>query len=186
MPAHRNANTSNQTAKHTARRGARTRTARQAAKTATARRSDRISAEDLPDQVQAGLNAASEGAQRLTDQTTQIFGLSGERGEDLTRQSARNLEAMTQAGTVLARGFQDLSRECSRLMQERVQTNMDAFGSLVRCRSLPDVMAVQNELLRDGLEQVLDGTRRIADVSSRVVREATETMTTRPARRRMA
>jgi hypothetical protein len=123
------------------------------------------------------LDAAAQGAQRLTDQVTQMFGLTGQRGEEFTRRSAQSLELMTEASTVMARGFQDISREWFTLMQERTQKNIDGFNALVRCRSVPELLSAQAELVRDSLQQTIDGTRRMADVSNRVVTTASQTVT---------
>ena len=88
--------------------------------------------------------AAAEGAQRFTEQVTQIFTLSAGRGEELTRQSAQNLEAITEASTALTRGFEEVSREWLGLVQEGVRRNLDAFGALSRCRSMPEFLSLQS------------------------------------------
>ena len=122
------------------------------------------------------LNAAAEGSQRFADQVAQMFSFSEGRGEELTRQSRQNLEALTQAGTVLTRGFQDLSREWFGLVQENLRRNAEAANALSRCRTLQDFVAVQTEFVRDSLQQSLEGTRRLAEVSTRVANEASQTV----------
>jgi len=129
------------------------------------------------DAMQSGLNSASESAQRFTDQVTQAFGMSGEGSEKLTRQASQNFAVITEAGATLTRGFQDISREWFAVMQERLQKNLDGFSALARCQSVPDFMAVQSGLMRDNLERTIEGTRRIAEVSTRVANEATQTVT---------
>jgi phasin family protein len=83
---------------------------------------------------------------------------------------------MTQASTMLTRGVQDLSREWFSLTQERLQRNVEDFGVLARCQSLPDVMAAQSNIMRRNLEQTIEGTRRIAEVATRVADEAGQTL----------
>jgi phasin family protein len=129
------------------------------------------------DFMRPGLNSAVASAQRFTDQVSQTYGITGEGREDLTRQGAQNLEVFTQTSAVLTRGVQDLSREWFSLTQERLQKNLDDFGALARCRSLPDVMAAQSNLLRDNLEQTIESTRRIAEVATRVANEASQALT---------
>ena len=129
------------------------------------------------DAMRSGLNSAAASAQRFTDQVSQTYGITGEGREELTRQGAQNLEVFTQASAVLTRGVQDLSREWFKLTQERLQKNLDDFGALARCRSLPDVMAAQSNLLRDNLEQTVESTRRIAEVATRVANEASQALT---------
>jgi len=133
--------------------------------------------DEAQDAMRSGLNAASENTRRFTDQVTQAYGITGEGREEFTRQGAQSLEMMTQASTMLTRGVQDLSREWFSLTQERLQKNLDDFGALARCRSLPDVMAAQSNLLRDNLEQTVESTRRIAEVATRVANEASQALT---------
>ncbi len=121
------------------------------------------------------LSTAAQGAQRFTEQVTQMFGVTGERSEELTRRSAQNLEAMTQASTAVARGFQDLSREWFSLVQETTQKNMEGFAALARARTLPELLSAQADLVRTSMQQTVDGTRRMAEVSSRVMTDASQT-----------
>jgi len=135
------------------------------------------------------VRAASEAGQRLTDQVVQLFGFSGERGQELTRQSSQNIEVVTETSAVLARGFQDLSREWLGLMQERMQRNLDSFTALSRCRSVQDVVALQSEFARNTLEHTVEGTRRLAELSTRVATEASQSLASqgdRSGRRRAA
>ena len=133
-------------------------------------------AEEAQDAMQSGLNSVSENARRFTDQVTQAYGITGEGREELTRQGAQSLELMTQASTMLTRGVQDLSREWFSLTQERLQKNIDDFGVLARCRSIPDFMAAQSNITRHNLEQTIEGTRRIAEVATRMANEAGQTL----------
>src|SRR3712207_4060035 len=54
--------------------------------------------------VEAGLNTATQTFQRVTDQFTKVLGFSGPQAEELARRSSENLQAVSQASTVLARG----------------------------------------------------------------------------------
>jgi hypothetical protein len=128
--------------------------------------------EETQDAMRSGLNSVSENTRRFTDQVTQAYGITGEGREELTRQGAQSLEMMTQASTMLTRGVQDLSREWFSLTQERLQKNLDDFGVLARCQSLPDIMAAQSTIMRHNLKQTIEGTRRIAEVATRVANEA--------------
>src|SRR5687768_15794504 len=136
----------------------------------------RANAEKAQDAMRSGLNSVSENTRRFTDQVTQAYGITGEGHEELTRQGAQSLEMMTQASTMLTRGVQDLSREWFSLTQERLQKNVEDFGVLARCQSLPDFMTAQSTIMRHNLEQTIEGTRRIAEVTTRVANEAGQTL----------
>src|SRR5215213_7578493 len=64
----------------------------------------RRGSETARDTVQSGLNTATQSFQRMTDQFTQVLGFNGPQAEELTRRSSQNLQAVSQASTVLARG----------------------------------------------------------------------------------
>ena len=79
---------------------------------------------------------------------------------------------MSQASSVLARGFQEVSHEVLGLVQDRMTKNMDGLNRLLGCRSVQDFVAVQSELVRDNLQQVIDTNKRVAEVSVRIADEA--------------
>jgi phasin family protein len=117
---------------------------------------------------------------------TEAYGFSGEKRKEFTHQTSQNLEVISEAGALLTRGFQDISRAWFNLMQERLQKNLEGFNALARCRSVPDFMAVQSSLIRDNLEQTIQSTRQIADVSTRVANEANQTITALTKKARLA
>jgi len=132
----------------------------------------RSSTEAARETVQSGLNTANQTFQRMTDQVAQVMGFNGPQSEELARRSSQNLQAVTQASTVLARGFQEASNEALRFVQDRLTKNVDSLNRLAGCRSVQDVVAVQSELVRDTLWQVIDANKRVAELSLRIADEA--------------
>src|SRR3954451_1535667 len=128
--------------------------------------------ETARDAVQSGLNSANETFQRMSDQFTRVLGFNGPQAEELTRRSSQNLQAGTQASSVLARGFQEVSHEVLGLVQDRMTKNIDGLSRLAGTRSVQDFVAVQSDLVRDGLQQVIDTNKRVAEVSVRIADEA--------------
>ena len=122
--------------------------------------------------MQSGVNMAAESFQRINDQFTQALGFNGPQAEELTRRSSQNLQAVSQASSVLMKGAQEVSHEVFGLVQDRVQKNIDGLSRLAGCRSVQDFVATQSDLVRDGLQQVIDTNKRIAEVSLRTADEA--------------
>src|SRR5829696_2807249 len=132
----------------------------------------RRSTETARGTVQTGLNTATQTFQRMTDQFNQVLGFNGPQAAELARRSSQNLQAVSQASTVLARGAQEVSQEVFGLVQDRLQKNIDAVSRIAGTRSVQDFVAVQSDLARDTLQQVIDTNRRIAELSVRVADEA--------------
>jgi phasin family protein len=128
--------------------------------------------ETARDNLQQGLNTATQTFQRINDQFTQALGFSGPQAEELTRRSSQNIQAVSQASTVLMKGAQEVSQEVFGLVQDRLQKNIDAVSRIAGTRSVQDFVAVQSDLARDTLQQVIDTNRRIAELSVRVADEA--------------
>jgi phasin family protein len=128
--------------------------------------------ETARDNLQAGLNTATQSFQRINDQFTQALGFNGPQAEELARRSSQNLQAVSQASSVLARGFQEVSHEVLGLVQDRMTKNIEGLSRLAGCRSVQDFVAVQSDLVRDGLQQVIDTNKRIAELSVWVADEA--------------
>jgi len=132
----------------------------------------RRSTETARDNLQSGLNTATQSFQRINDQFTQALGFNGPQAEELARRSSQNLQAVSQASNVLARGFQEVSHAVLGLVQDRMTKNIDGLSRLAGCRSVQDFVAVQSDLVRDGLQQVIDTNKRVAEVSVRIADEA--------------
>jgi phasin family protein len=122
------------------------------------------------------LDMAAQNFQHITDQFTQALGFNSPRAEELTRRWSQNLQAVTQASTVLARGFQEASNEVLRSVQDWLQKNMDGLNRLADCRSVQDFVAVQSELVRDSFWQVVETNKHMAKLSVRVADEAARTI----------
>jgi len=128
--------------------------------------------ETARDNMQAGLDTAAQSFQRMTDQFTNVLGFSGPQAEALARRSSQNLQAVSQAASVLARGFQEASHKWLGLAQERVKENIDGLNQLAGCRSVQDFVAVQSDLVRERFWQVIDTNKRVAELAIRVAEEA--------------
>jgi phasin family protein len=122
--------------------------------------------------VEQGLNTANETVRRTADQFNQALGFNGPQAEELTRRASQNLQALSQANSVLARGAQEVSREMIGFAQDRLRKNVDAVSRIAGTRSVQDFIAVQSDLMRDTLQQVIDANKRIAEVSPRTADEA--------------
>ena len=122
--------------------------------------------------VSTGFTAASELAQRSTDQAMRFVGLANRDQAWPAAQASKGLQTLAQSGTALASRVQDMSQEWLEMSQNRLQKNLDGLNALVRCRSVLDFVAIQRSLARDNLELTIENSRRVAELSARMVDEA--------------
>jgi hypothetical protein len=115
--------------------------------------------------------------QQVADDVTSTVQAGAEGAQTMARTMQEAVQTGLSTASELARGVQDVSREWFELSQKRLQKNLDGLSSLAQCRSVPDFMAVQTSLIRDNLEQTLDTSRRMAELTQQLAEEASRTVT---------
>ena len=128
--------------------------------------------ENVRKSVQSGVDATSRNIQNASDQFARTLGFTGEDSDRLARQSAQNMEAISQFGTVLTQAFQDTSRGWYGLAQKQWQRNLEGMSKLAQCSSVQDFTTVQSGLIRESLRHMADDSRAIAEISQRAVNDA--------------
>jgi hypothetical protein len=83
------------------------------------------------------------------------------------------MQTGTESAHAMTFGVQDISRECLRMSQKRLQTNLDGWTRLAQCRSLQDFAKAQIALLQDNLEQTLSNGARLADLAVQLTEKTT-------------
>jgi hypothetical protein len=124
--------------------------------------------------LEVGLNPATQTFQRITDQMKQVLGLNGSEAEEQTRRASQNLQAVTQASTVLVRGADEVSREWFGLVQEQLTKRAEGLNRMADCRSVRAFVVAQSDLMRDNVQLMIDTNRRIAALSVRITDEAAD------------
>jgi phasin family protein len=134
------------------------------------------SAETAQQAWESGSDVMAEWIRRVTEQFARAFGFTGEGTEKAAEQSLRNVRAMAQSGTVFAQGVQEVSREFMELLRKSIGHNLNWFNAFARSTSPQELAAAQSEIARYNLQDILDATRRTAEVSVRMADEATQRM----------
>jgi hypothetical protein len=128
--------------------------------------------------IQHAWQSGSELATRSTEQFARALGITGEEAQQARQQSSRNLETVAQASGSLAKAIKDISHECFEFARKRMAHNLDWFDALMRCRTPQELAGVQSDFVRDNLEDLLQTSRRMAEISVRMadreVRNVTE------------
>ncbi|MDQ2084066.1 phasin family protein [Xanthobacteraceae bacterium Astr-EGSB] len=98
--------------------------------------------------------------------------MTGEDARKSAEQSTRNVDAVLDSGTVLAKGIENVTREWVDFARGRVEQNLASFSQFTKCRSPQHVAALQSEMMRDNMEGLLQISRKVAEISVRVAEDA--------------
>lgn len=130
--------------------------------------------------LQSGVETASGHARDASERLTKTLGFSGSDSERLARQYSQNMEIIARCGNLLGQALQDASRNWFQIGQKQWQRNLDGVNRLTRSASVQEFAAVQSELVREGVEQVVRESREIAEASLRAVDEASRSFSPAP------
>ena len=130
--------------------------------------------------MQRAWEAAGETASELTARSMRQFarasGVTGEDSQRATEQSCANLERIVQSGTAIAGAMQSISREWLAFAQKRMHENIDSVDHLVSCRTPQELFTAQSDLVRNNIDDFIQSTRRVAELSLQMANEAAEKM----------
>ena len=128
----------------------------------------------MDDAVRSGSNAVATVMDRSTGRLEEAAHQWTRHGEGVVERSRRSLRAATDFNGVLIRGMTDMSRVWSELAASRAQRRVDSLDALTLCQSSGDFVSLHGKLLQDDLEEVFETSRRLAEVSARIMDEAAQ------------
>lgn len=134
-------------------------------------------AETMRRMWQSGLQLVSQMGGRSSDDFARVFGLSGDEVRQANEQASRNVDAIVESSAVLTQALDGISREWFEFARKRIEHNMNRLNDLARCRTPQHLAAMQSEMLRDNIEDLLHSSRRVAEFSARLAEEAMGKMT---------
>jgi hypothetical protein len=151
----------------------------------------RKAAEDLRGTVRDASEAAGDSADvvrqasgRVVEQLGQVSTTQEKAVKDVTGRTQQNLGVMMQTGIKLASGYQSIMREWADYTRNAVQCNVDGLNSIMRARTLQDLMAAQSDLLNAKVQVMLSSRARIAEATARVAKDAAQSISGQPPQQR--
>jgi phasin family protein len=91
---------------------------------------------------------------------------------EATQRSARNAQMVLYTGTAAAKVMSGMSREYFEMVRHQLEKNMGRMNELWACRTPQDFAAVQSDMMRETVETALERSRRVADMSLKIVEDA--------------
>jgi phasin family protein len=99
--------------------------------------------------------------------------------EDLAVLGKGNLDAVVQSNTVIAKGFEEISREFMSLAQASLETAASATKALFGAKTLQDVIALNNDYAKTSLDTFLANSTKLGDMGMKVANEALQPISKR-------
>ena len=118
------------------------------------------------------------------EQLGQVSALQEKAFKDVTGRTQQNLGVMMQTGIKLASGYQSIMREWADYTRNAVQCNVDGINSIMRARTLQELMAAQSDLLNAKVQVMLSSRARIAEATARVAKDAAQSISGQPPQQR--
>jgi hypothetical protein len=113
---------------------------------------------------------------RVVEQLGQMSAQQEKATKELTGRTQQNLSTMMQANIKLVGGFQSVMREWADYTRNAVQCNIDGVNSIMRARTLQDLMAAQSNLLNAEMHLMLTSSAKISQATAHVAKDVAQSI----------
>jgi len=133
--------------------------------------------------LRAGVDAAQKSvaqAVQLTKEQVEKASTAFFKGYDeLSVYSKGNVEAVVQAGSIYARGLEDLGKILMAISQSHLEASVAAAKAVLGCTSLRQMVDLQTGLARSNFDKLVADGNKLSEVSLKVANEALEPLQAR-------
>jgi len=136
--------------------------------------------------VKAGTDAATKGVEKTVAMSQEQVAAAVKAGseafknyEEVVAFNKDNLDAVMKANAVFVKGLQDLNKEFFSMAQASLESNADVARKVFNCKSVEELVTLQNVLVTDSYSKVLDQGRKITDLSVKIAENASAPIASR-------
>jgi phasin family protein len=126
--------------------------------------------------MKAGVDAAQKGiehAVQLTKENVEKASTAFFKGYDeFSVYSKGNVEAVVKAGSIYARGLEDLSKTMVAISQSQFEASVAAAKAVLGCTSLRQMVDIQTGLARSHFDKIVADGSKLSEISLKVANEA--------------
>jgi phasin family protein len=128
--------------------------------------------------LKAGVDAAQKGMEQaiqLTKDHVEKASTAFFKGYDeFSVYSKGNVEAAVRAGSIYARGMEDLSKTLMSITQAQLEASVGAAKALMGCSSLQQMVDLQTDLARTHFDKFVADGSKLSEISLKVANEVLE------------
>lgn len=153
-----------------------------AKKTTSANAADKIeeSVAAGKETVEAALKATQEVAQKGYDQAVVLMKENAEKAQkaiyggydEYAMLGKANYDAYVTAMNVWSKGFETIGKELYAFGQESVETSVEVGKSAMSCKTVSDLLELQNDVTKKSYDKTLEELTKISELSVKTANEA--------------
>jgi phasin family protein len=127
------------------------------------------SAHVSPIEMESMMKAGQEAVAKQVETTLKTAATQMEKCADLGKS---NMEAMTQCSTVMAKGFEEMSKNMMSWMQSAMEQGMATSKQMLSVKTLREMIDLQTEFMRSFMDNSMAETTKLGEISTRVANQA--------------
>jgi phasin family protein len=126
--------------------------------------------------VKVGTEAAAKGYEQAVTMSRDHFAKANTyffKGyEDMQGFGKENLDAVIEAGTIFAKGAENIGKQMMSLTQGSVETSVNTAKALMGCKTLREVMDLQADYARSSFDALVAEGTKLSELSIKVANDA--------------
>jgi hypothetical protein len=122
--------------------------------------------------VDAGAEAARQGAEKLQDKINTMSGTASRAMQEAARRTSENMELMKRLAETMASGARETSSEIVAWTRQASERQKEATHQITQARSLDEALEFQNRYIRENLQALLDFSAKVSRLSAEKASEA--------------
>ncbi len=83
-----------------------------------------------------------------------------------------NIEALTQCSTIVAKGFEEMSKNMMGWMQNAMEQSMATSKQMLAVKTLRELVDLQTDFMRGWMDNSMTETTKLSEISARVANQA--------------
>ena len=115
--------------------------------------------------------AARQASGQSVEQLDRLSAMQDRAVKEIAGRTQQNLDVIIQTGIKLAAGFQSVMRAWADYTLNATQCNIDGMNTILRTRTLQELVTAQNNLLKAEMRVMLNGSVKITEATSHVAQE---------------
>lgn len=136
--------------------------------------------------VKASTQVASKGVEKVVAMGQEQMAAAVKAGsdafkgyEDIVAYQKANVDAFVKSNEILVKGVQEINAVVFALAKESLDDSVALTQKLLGCKSIADVVAIQNDIAKKHYVKAVDESRKLSNISVKVAEQASKPITDR-------